>query len=1804
MIRALMKIAAYTVLALIVLAIVAYLARDPLRDALIRTVSDQASKALNGTVEIGTLRGSLVSSLILRDIVVRDRQGTVAQLAEVRVRYNPLTLLEGQLTIQAIDIVEPRVSLIQAADGRWNFQRLLPPAAEKPPAPAPEPSAGGLPLAIKLAQLRIRDGDVSLQTPALPGVRRVEGLQLHASGQIDAQGLHATLHRLTARANPANVDLRITGGVSGPFESLRLEDIRVQTNDSLITADGTLPGGSSPASVVVQMQPFDVGEIGRLLDDKTLHGLVRLSLQASGPPEAVQVQAQVRTEGGSIDLQGQADTTAQPLSYQTSLDITHVNLAALVDKAAWQSDINLRLHVRGAGLTPGDLQGQIRLDIQPSHVGDIRLRTSQIHIESQKQRFVIEQCRLDTSVARLSATGQFDLQGESDVRYELEANLAQLRPLLGYEHFEGTVQAQGRVHGKLPALSGDGQVQATALRFMANRLASLQVTYQGRNLGAEPDLSAHVMARRAEIGDVPVEQLTVRASYDGGASQLQFTAEVQQSSTSGGTMAGTVKLADNGQDIRLDDFQVRLDDRQWRASAPIEVAVGATGIQILQFRLVHADEILEISGALRGEELQDLTLRAEQIDLSVLRQVAQLPPAVDGRATLHMRVSGTLPQPVLHTELRLAAAKPEQLGLTQARVRLDYQRKKLQAEAHLQQNDREALTLEVSLPIDLGLGDLPLAQRLPDEPLSLQVRMRQPDLAVLRAWLPAVPQLLGTIDGTISAEGTYADLALETTLQLRQFGLQGVVERINAPVQLRGNVHLGAASEKFAQAVQEGKLAVRISDLELQVPSLRGQLAGRGTPQPLRVDGLRLHADGGLTAAGMQATLHALQLQAQGFGLPQSTVQVAGEMTPQAITVSQLQVRLPHSQLRGSGSLSIADQQVHLQLDIPRLRLDDVVSTLPASLPREVQGVVKVTGSVQAPQVDLRLRYAEADITAALSAALQERLPRYNATLRISHLAVSALLPEQQGRVSAQVRLQGQGFSGPEQQARLDLDLDGEEVAFLPGLSSRMRLQLRGEAVQLDTLQVHSTPLQLQASGTLSAAREVNLDYRLTLGDLAALQSVLGVDMQAQGEVAGNLGGRLDALQANTDIKLGAWRVAGFQGKQFQGELKAANLPEAPRGDVRLVVRAIQGPSLPPSDVRLEGSIDYPSGTMQVDVTSGPYDTTGLAGNFTLQDGVRLVLDRLRLKYDTLAWKNAQPVELARTRDGMLRLSSLTLHDGRQELTAQGSLSAAGKVDAELHLRQIRVLPVVKPFAGDANLPDGHLTADFTAGGTLQEPRLQGSLALTELQWHGEDLGALHTDLTLADQTLQTDLRWQDRGREVLRTQGRLGLGPATSLDVQVRAPDFDLARLTPVVPAVRESSGKLNLDLRLTGTLHEPLINGDLSLRDGAIRLQPTGERYEDVQIRLAFAGDRVEIKQFQARAGGGTLQVSGGLGRAGMALGDFDVTVRADEFRAMNTRDIQAVISSDVTVKGTLQEMTATGKITVPRARIRLSESLTGGKADVQPWELTVRGVYGPGPGAATGRNGPGGQPASGNPLPFLRADLTVDIPRNVWVQGPDMAVELRGNMRVTKELDEAFIFAGSIETVRGFATFYGKKFTLQSGKVTFAGTPEINPFLDVIVTYEKSDYLVTINVTGRAKSPVLALSSDPPLEKADIVSLLVLGKTTDRLTVSEQNTLSDRAQEIVGGVAAKQLQKAAGKTLGLDTVEVKSGDKLGTGQVGVGKYITQDIFVNYEAGIGGEEGNKVGVEYNLNRRLKLKGSSSTTGETAVDLLWEKDY
>jgi translocation and assembly module TamB len=505
----------------------------------------------------------------------------------------------------------------------------------------------------------------------------------------------------------------------------------------------------------------------------------------------------------------------------------------------------------------------------------------------------------------------------------------------------------------------------------------------------------------------------------------------------------------------------------------------------------------------------------------------------------------------------------------------------------------------------------------------------------------------------------------------------------------------------------------------------------------------------------------------------------------------------------------------------------------------------------------------------------------------------------------------------------------------------------------------------------------------------------------------------------------------------------------------------------------------------------------------------------------------------------------------------------------------------------------------------MQEPGAEGLLQLTDLEWQNHQLGNLEAQLDLANNTLTSDVHWRDQQTDLLRLQGTVGLDAAGALNMTVQSPNFDLSRLPSYTDAVTQSAGELNLDLRLSGTTRQPELNGQLDLANGLLQLPATGEPYKDIRAHINFAGDRITLETFNVASQTGTLDLKGSLELAGTALKQLDLTMAAEKFTAIKTQDIEAILDANLSAQGSLEALEVKGNVTIPRAKVRIEGLLGGGPAAVKPEQLTIEGVYGSGKKPADSQDGTQPAKIDADPLSFLIADVKISMPRNVWVQAKGTAIELSGDLRATKALQKPLIIAGDIQTVRGFASYLGKKFTVEQGRITFTGTEEINPALDITATHEVADYTVTVNVQGDSKQPKITLSSAPEaLEQADIVSLLVFGRTTDKLTESEQGSLGTKAQNAALGAAAGQAASVVGEQLGLDSIEVEIGDDPSQARVGTGKYITQDIFLSYEHQLGKEGGDTVGVEYSINRRLKLKGSSSSTGQTAVDLIWRKDY
>ena len=318
--------------------------------------------------------------------------------------------------------------------------------------------------------------------------------------------------------------------------------------------------------------------------------------------------------------------------------------------------------------------------MQTSHLGSIALYPSRLQLAVQHGRFEVQQCDLQTSVARLTAAGLLDLASSSALHYDLTADLAGLRALVGPGVLEGTLRLQGQASGALTAITLQGTLAGQHLRYADEHVEALHVTYEGTQLGAQPRVTAHLETQKTRLGQVPVEHLVLDATYDSAVQQLQVTAEVTQSSGYSGKVRGSVHWTATGQQFTLDELVVHLAGHPWRTVAPVEVIHDGQGLRLTQLHLAHADEALELTGAFDGTRFQDVHLRAAQIDVTFLQRLVPLPDFVQGRAALQAHLSGTLTAPVLAMELTLRPEPQPRRPFDQLHATLDYAQQQLQSE--------------------------------------------------------------------------------------------------------------------------------------------------------------------------------------------------------------------------------------------------------------------------------------------------------------------------------------------------------------------------------------------------------------------------------------------------------------------------------------------------------------------------------------------------------------------------------------------------------------------------------------------------------------------------------------------------------------------------------------------------------------------------------------------------------------------------------------------------------------------------------------------------------------------------------------------------------------------------------------------------------------------------------------------------------------------------------------------------------------------------------------------------------------------
>lgn len=329
----------------------------------------ELGRAVDGTVRVGAVGGSLWRTVELRDVEFADPAGRVVLAASrVRASFSLFDLARGRFLLREVWLSRPVVHLEQDSAGRWNIERLF-------RAGGPDTAAARRRPLVDLRDARVTDGALVVR-PRGRGARavRLAGVELDLRrlrvSHPDSTAVIAELRNISVRlVDPALHVTRGWGHVVVDRDSIHIGLESLELPGSALAVHGLIhAGGARPA--------YEVSVNAERLRFEDLAGLSP-ALPATGGG-SLQLRARRRADGtsdwmirgadvwshnnrvrGSLELSlgerggariGALDITAEPLDLAL--------LAPLVDTLPLRGE--LRGRVRGAGpLSALDLRADL-----------------------------------------------------------------------------------------------------------------------------------------------------------------------------------------------------------------------------------------------------------------------------------------------------------------------------------------------------------------------------------------------------------------------------------------------------------------------------------------------------------------------------------------------------------------------------------------------------------------------------------------------------------------------------------------------------------------------------------------------------------------------------------------------------------------------------------------------------------------------------------------------------------------------------------------------------------------------------------------------------------------------------------------------------------------------------------------------------------------------------------------------------------------------------------------------------------------------------------------------------------------------------------------------------------------------------------------------------------------------------------------------------------------------------------------------------------------------------------------------------
>ncbi|RKY99253.1 MAG: hypothetical protein DRQ13_02645, partial [Ignavibacteriae bacterium] len=433
---------------------------------------------------------------------------------------------------------------------------------------------------------------------------------------------------------------------------------------------------------------------------------------------------------------------------------------------------------------------------------------------------------------------------------------------------------------------------------------------------------------------------------------------------------------------------------------------------------------------------------------------------------------------------------------------------------------------------------------------------------------------------------------------------------------------------------------------------------------------------------------------------------------------------------------------------------------------------------------------------------------------------------------------------------------------------------------------------------------EIDLYYALEFKDFNLLSLILGgSEIEIDGELYGKITTFPDSIAADLFTNLSYFKF--WDGKEliyfsqfdlefsFANKLSSTNLTDL-ETDISLKARKVfLGSEF--ENLFLELDFKNNLAAIDFDIIFEEIIKTKIDGVVNISgDKVSVLLDNLFFSYNDYTLVNKNNIDLSYYKN-QINFNKFTLAHNLEEIILSGTLSTEGQHSLSLNLNNIEGKDLSEGFLGLPPHESFHGLINLSAhlNGVAGLPELNLDLNIDSLTYKEQSHGLLTSSISYANQQLTADIKLVkgvlQNDKPKLIITGKIPIDLALKrggtllrdkdVFLSLKAEDLELAPFGGIVPEIQQLQGKINAEVRATGTLEDLNTFGFVNISDAFFILQANRLTYY-MGLDLNFDDDRVElsdlfIKNSDETKDGGTLTGEGYLIHRNFLTSEIDISV-----------------------------------------------------------------------------------------------------------------------------------------------------------------------------------------------------------------------------------------------------------------------------------------------------------------------------------------